>query len=134
MESERWDVAADCFGEAVAFELKERVFAPFVADSPGLCPPDEHWKRALAGRGMLGEMIECLLQSRQPNHQTAKQLSAWLTANRPGLREHIRKARPRQLLQLAKLRGQAQHASVTESETRELFVEAADMLRAIAGR
>ncbi|HUE85829.1 MAG TPA: tetratricopeptide repeat protein [Vicinamibacterales bacterium] len=55
MESERWDVAADSFGEAVAFELKERVFAPFVADSPGLRPPDDHWRRALAGRGMLGE-------------------------------------------------------------------------------
>jgi hypothetical protein len=131
MESERWDLAADAFGEAVAFELKERVFRPF-SKSALLTPPDEHWKRALAGRGMLGEMIDCLLQTRVPNNAAAKQLSDWLTMNLPRLRDHIRKAPSSRLFKLARLRGQAQHESVTEAETREVFVEAGGLLNVLA--
>lgn len=129
----RWDQAADAFGEAVAFELKERVFRPF-AESARIAPPDEHWKRALTGRGMLGQMIECLLQARQPNHPVARQLSEWLATNLPRLREHIRKTRPASLLKLAKLRGQAQHESVDETDTRQVFHEAEDLLNAMAGK
>jgi tetratricopeptide (TPR) repeat protein len=129
----RWDQAADAFGEAVAFELKERVFRPF-AESARIAPPDEHWKRALTGRGMLGQMIECLLQARQPNHPTAKQLSEWLAMNLPRLREHIRKTPPASLLKFARLRGQAQHESVDETDTRQVFHEAEDLLNAMAGK
>jgi hypothetical protein len=128
----RWDHAADAFGESVLFELKERVFLPFGSSTP-VNPPDEHWTRVLDGRGMLGQMIECLLQTRVRNHSTAKQLSEWLTVNRPRLRERIHKTRPSRLRKLARLRGQAQHGSVTEAETREVFVVASDLLSAIAG-
>jgi hypothetical protein len=83
------------FGEAVAFELKERVFRPS-AESARVVPPDEDWKRVL--EGMLGQMIECLLQAGQPNHPTAKQLSEWPAKSCPRLREHIRKTPPASLL------------------------------------
>src|SRR5262249_44450748 len=123
----------DAFGEAVAFELKERVFRPFAGSAP-LAPPDDHWKRALSGRGMLGQMIECLLQARQPNHATAKQLAGWLATNLPRLRDHIRKSSPVNLLKLARLRGQAQHESIDETETRWVFHEAEGLLKALADK
>lgn len=127
----RWNQAADAFGEAVAFELKARVFGPFAA-SAQITAPNEYWKRALSGQATLGQMIECLLQTREPTHSTAKQLSAWLITEVPRLREQIRKVPPKRLLEFARLRGQAQHASVTDSEAREVFLVAVQLLEAIA--
>jgi hypothetical protein len=83
---------------------------------------------------MLGQMIECLLQARQPNHPAAKQLSEWVGVNLPSLREHLRKTRPASLLRFAKLRGQAQHESVDETDTRQVFHEAEGLLNAMAGK
>lgn len=129
----RWNQAADAFGEAVAFELKERVFGPFAA-SAQVTAPNDYWKRALSRQATLGQMIECLLQTREPAHSTAKQLSGWLTTELPRLRDQIRKIPQQRLLGFARLRGQAQHDSVTESETREVFFVAVQLLDAIAGR
>jgi hypothetical protein len=129
----RWDQAADAFGEAVAFELKARVFGLFAA-SAQVAAPDEYWKRALSGQATLGQMVECLLQTRNPTHSTAKHLSAWLTTELPRLGNQIGKTPPQRLLGLARLRGRAQHDSVTESETREVFLVAVQILEAIAGR
>ena len=125
-----WDQAADCFGEAVAFELKERVFRPFAASQPTLKAQDEYWRRVLAGKGTLGEMIECLLQARVPLHPVAKELRKWLDAHQPALQKHLSKIQPHQLIALTKLRGQAQHgeASLTETETRAVFAEAGELL------
>jgi hypothetical protein len=129
----RWDQAADAFGEAVSFELKERVFRPFAA-SAVLTPPDDYWKRALSGQATLGQMVNCLLQTReQPIQEVAQQLAKWLTTNLPQFREHLRRTPARRLLRMAGLRGEAQHGSVTEAETREVFWQAADLLKALTG-
>jgi tetratricopeptide (TPR) repeat protein len=129
----RWDLAADSFGEGVAFELKDRVFHPFADSHLEVKVPDRHWGNVLAGKGTLGQMIECLLQARVPVHPLARELRKWLDTNRPALPKHLSKVQPHRLLEFSTLRGQAQHGSVTETETRAVFAEAAELLRAIAG-
>ena len=131
----RWDQVADCFGEAVAFELKERVFGPFAAAYPNLPRPDDHWKRVLAAKGTLGEMIQCMLQTRQVQSSAAKHLGEWMSVNHPRLREQVLTTPQNRLFSVTSLRAQAQHGtvSVTEAETKELFLVASNLLQAMAG-
>ena len=130
----RWGKAAAAFGEAVAFELKERVFGPF-AQSVRSVPPDDYWKRALARRAALGEMSNCLRQTRYPQNTIAKELDGWLQANQPRLREKIQKDQSQRLQRLGSLRGQGthDHVSVTESDTREVWRLAMEWFEAMAG-
>jgi hypothetical protein len=133
METERWDIAADSFGEAVSFELKARVFGPF-ADFTSLEPPDDYWKRALVGRATLGEMVGCLLQVRMKSHPMAQQLASWLRTNNAGLFAYLHTPYSYRLSVMAATRGEAQHGSVNESQTREVFTEAAAVLKAMASK
>jgi hypothetical protein len=121
----RWSQAADALGEAVAFELKERVFGAF-AVATQVTPTDDHWKRVLSRQATVGQMIECLLQTRHPIHEAAKQLSDWFGIALPRLQGQIQKVPQQRLRKFARLRGQAQHDSTTESETRA--VSTADLL------
>ena len=126
----RWDQAADCFGEAVAFELKARVFRPFASERSVASGIDDHWRRVLAGRGTLGEMVQCLAQTKTPLHSLAKALAEWL-GRVPTLRSFVQRRSLAQLMAVARLRGQAQHDSVTEAETRTAYAEAAEWMRAL---
>ena len=129
-----WGEAAASFGEAVALELKAKVFGPFASiDHIGL-PMDSEgrvarqyvgWRRALRGQGMLGDMIECLLQARHPNHEAARALKVWLSEQQPGLARYL-ESRSNRLKDLPRLRGDAQHSSIQESDARKVsaFLEA----------
>ena len=93
-----WGEAAASFGEAVALELKAKV-RPFASNDHIGLPMDSEgrvarqyvgWRRALRGQGMLGDMIECLLQARHPNHEAARALKVWLSEQQPDSRARSR--------------------------------------------
>ncbi len=126
----RWDHAADSFGEAVALHLRDAIFIPFSQSHPTLAPPNNHWRAVLSGRGMLGELIECLLQARIPQSVAAKALREWVDAHCRRLLPFLTKTDPKRLLELARLRGEAQHGSVTETQTRFVFEVAQALLAA----
>ena len=71
----RWNEVGSSFGEAVTLELKARVFEPFARTYSGTS--DEHWKRVLNGRGTLGDLLRCLLQTQDCNSDPAKALAFW---------------------------------------------------------
>ena len=134
-----WSQAADSFGEAVAFELKAKIFRPFASTYNPRPLTDANkrvnqqqvgWQRSLEGRGMLGQMIECLLQSRYPTHEAARMLNNWLSEKHPRFLNHLRP----QAMQLAELRAKAQHEShetVGELEVRQLYKDASAFLEAL---
>jgi tetratricopeptide (TPR) repeat protein len=127
----RWDHAADSFGEAVAFELRERVFKPFalVAPLPG---GDEYWRKVLTGRGTLGDMLNCLLVTQRGTHPLAVSLREWLFEHLPAFWRFVKDAHVQQFQPLWALRAKAQHDSVTETEARRVYELASQFLRVLS--
>src|SRR5206468_3807649 len=121
----------DDFGEAVSFALRELIFAAFREAHPHLTSSDAGWQRVLAGRGMLGQMIECLLQTRNPNHTAAKELSEWLRLHHRHFFFFLTSPAAKRLYDLARLRGLAQHESVTEEQARQVYDEAVRLFVAL---
>lgn len=126
----RWKMAGDNFGEAVAGELKERVFAPLngLFKMKRLVSPDSHyWPLALKRKAALGQMIRCLdevIQKVPHPHPTLVEVKKWMGTNSPAFLEYL-ESHSSDLRRLATLRGEAQHSTVTESEARTLFKIAA---------
>ena len=131
-EDARWNQAGDDFGEAVALALKELVILPFQSANADVRAPDDGWKRVLEGKGTLGQLIECMLQARFPNHQSAKQLAAWLDENKPSFKKYLSRTPPQRLLAFNKLRGQAQHDAISENEARKIYSEAIELLKVLS--
>jgi hypothetical protein len=115
----RWKVAAHNFGEAIANELKARIFSPFAATKPSLVDLDDRrlgiWKKVLNGKGTLGQLIGCLRESQTPSGATAKRLNEWLEERHPRLPNFIR-ANKQKLQAIADLRGEGAHDSAELDE------------------
>lgn len=83
---------------------------------------------------MLGELVQLLLQARLPVHRESRALRDWINANHPRLPIYLTNTPVRRLEQLATLRGEAQHGSVTEEQARRVYEEALAFLSAIVAR
>ena len=139
-----WSAAAANFGKTVECELKAEIFRPFKSTHDPQLPTDAEgrvlrqyvgWRRSLDGRGMLGDMINCLSQARSPNHKAARMLKEWLSERHPGLLSHLKKSR--QMKELVNLRNRAQHEShesVGEFEARQMYKVASDFLKVLVLR
>jgi hypothetical protein len=132
---DRWSQVAAFVGVAVELELKAYIFAPFVASVKGqLAPSDKRWQAVVDGSGMLGELIECLLQSRRPQTDAARRLSEWLTAHQLPLVRYLDDGKSqRDLDSIRKLRASALHkpAPVTPNEVRRVYAQATRLIDAI---
>ncbi len=69
-----WEQAVNCFAEAVALELKQKVFVRPSGQDSAIAQLPLEWQSAFAGRATLGELVRCLLQTRQPTSAQAKTL------------------------------------------------------------
>jgi tetratricopeptide (TPR) repeat protein len=130
-EASVWEMAADAFGEAVAMELRHSVLRPFREAHPGepsTTPLPDHWKKAREGNATLGNLMHCLVNAKYPPLPVGRSFSAWLQQHRKSLFEYICR-RDVDLLRLAKLRGAAQHDTVTQAEARQVFEDAAGLLQ-----
>jgi len=128
-----WELAADAFGEAVAMELRHSVLRPFREAhpaEPSTTPLPDHWKKAREGNATLGNLLHCLMNAKYPPLPVARGFSAWLQQHKKPLFEYICR-RDVDLLRLAKLRGAAQHNTVTQAEARQVFQDAAALLQHI---
>jgi tetratricopeptide (TPR) repeat protein len=127
-----WDNAGDNFGEALAFELKHRIIEPFsTEDARGkIDPRDEHWVRLANGRATLGELIECLLSSLRPTNDAARTLRKRLDAHHKKLLRELIDSE-KDLRRLYRLRGAAQHGTVSEASVRDIFLLVCRVLAAL---
>lgn len=116
-----WDNAGDNFGEALAFELKCRVFEPFAAESRSkIDSRDEIWIKVIRGYGTLGQLIECLLASLRPDSPPKHLLRARLYKHHKPLVAELTRSET-DLRELHRLRGAAQHDTLAEAGVRQLF-------------
>lgn len=128
-----WEMAADAFGEAVAMELRHSVLQPFREAHPGeplTTPLPDHWKKAREGHATLGNLLHCLMNAKYPPLPVGRSFSAWLQQHKRPLFDYICR-RDVDLLRLAKLRGAAQHDTVTLAEARQVFEDAVGLLQHI---
>lgn len=102
------------------FELKASIFVPFSQTLDGQ-QADDSWRRVLRGKGTLGESLHCLLQSNLGNHRPAKLLASWLRTNTPKFAGFVARMRYQAVEPLWRLRGEAQHGSVDETEARRVY-------------
>jgi hypothetical protein len=131
---DRWAWIATALGAAVEQEVKTRIFAPFVeSQREQLKSQDTRWQHVLSGGGMLGELIECLLQTRQPQNAAAKRLAEWLGANQKALVGYLKKHSSRDLDDIRKSRGSALHQPQPSvpSDVRRLYEQATRLMDAI---
>ncbi|MEX2271819.1 MAG: hypothetical protein WD690_10130 [Vicinamibacterales bacterium] len=128
-----WRYAGECFGEAVALELKERIFIPFVATP--ICTsdlPDRERRLANAltrAKIPLGMLIDLLELTQNPNSRLGRQVSDHLgKAHLPLFavarsRTELAKAR-----EIVDIRNLAAHDDIREAETRKIYVGAKKFL------
>jgi tetratricopeptide (TPR) repeat protein len=125
---------ADAFGEAVSRQLRATVFLPFASAEPGISlGDDDHWRKCLNGKATLGTQVGCLIETQQPKSNHALRLRQWLQQNRPSFSKYLTKAPASKLNQLWKIRGSAQHESISQTDLDEIFRIASDVLEALAG-
>jgi hypothetical protein len=115
-----WKVAASNFGEAIANELKIRIFVPFAATKPSLSDLDEKearvWKNVMRGRGTLGQLITCLREPYEARTvEVRERLKKWLDECHPKLPNYIRTS-PRSLSGIADLRIEGAHDTMRVEE------------------
>ncbi len=136
IDQARWGTVTTCFGEAVALELKNRVFFPLVQSCPTCPTHDSDWKKVWEQKGTLGQMLNCLLQARVPIHAGSRVLREFLNPATPDLARFLSSTndpKPR-FLRLAELRNAGAHTSgaISEAEAREAEELAASILGTLA--
>jgi hypothetical protein len=72
-----------------------------------------------------------LLQTRHPVHPMATQLAEWLGEHNPTFRSFVTNPAAKRLHELSRLRGQAQHDSVSEAEARQVYEDATRLFEAL---
>jgi hypothetical protein len=112
-----WEHAIVCFGEAVALELKAKVFIPAGEKHHDVLSvtPDE-WRLAFNGRATLGQMIECLLKTRSPQTSAAKVLHEFIEQKFRALDKYVG-IKGKDLTKLNELRRRAQHGDLDSKDS-----------------
>jgi hypothetical protein len=118
--------AADNFGEAMAWELKEVVLKPFFATvtitEVGPLSEKSPWKKLAERRAALGDVVACFQEVPKAKPGIGRQFGAWLRENHPMLLSQFDDPKFSFSLSTANgIRTRAQHGDITRDEVRQIF-------------
>lgn len=125
-----WRYAAACFGEAVALELKARVFGPLAMTSDferhALSDREARIADAILGsRPTLGTMIEALDLANNANSRLGQVVDRFLSRKHRSLRAHFRSKQSVTRLRAATdARNEAVHGDIKPEEARQVYAAA----------
>jgi hypothetical protein len=125
-----WRYAAACFGEAVALELRARVFAPLAVtsefQSQRLSDREGRLANAiLSSKATLGGMVEALNLASTPGSDLGRVIDRFLTQKHRPLRAHFRSKQAVARLRAATdSRNEAVHGDITPEEAKQVYSEA----------
>ena len=84
-------------------------------------------------RATLGQRLACLRQARDRS-PAGRELAKWLLQHKPALLNYLGLQRADGFTRLNRLRGEAQHNTVTQADARLVFEDAAGLLQRIVSR
>jgi hypothetical protein len=125
-----WRYAAACFGEAVALELRARIFGPLTTtvgiDRHALGDREGRIANAILGsRATLGTMVEALNLATDGRSKLGQVINRFLGQKHRPLRSYFQSKQAVERLRAAtESRNEAVHGDITPDETKQVYAEA----------
>jgi hypothetical protein len=125
-----WRYAAACFGEAIALELRVRVFGPLAMtqgfERQAMSDREARIANAILGsKATLGTMIEALTLATDARSELGQLINRFLGQRHRPLRSHLQsKPAVARLKAATESRNEAVHGDITPDEAKQVYAEA----------